>query len=392
MVYRLTSRDNIDSDKFDIWPAVLNHSFTKFNNRIESQYFNSEDELFNWLDSRCRTKMPDRKANVQEFRNGDPNKLYSVYYCTHQTNDHENGERNMYDRFLYSVRRKRSREAHMTYANEKGDRIKCSFKKIDNKLDFNNDDNGMDYSTGLRIINREYFEGIYPLDLDVSDQLQTRYLDFVNDIHNNDNDPDKTKKEVAMVFACDGFTLRWLDKFIKKIECVEKYLEFFSKGGNIHVNIEKYREHEPLVRRILKLLSDNRMNTPEDDVIQINIRNMIIDPYMCDGEIYQIRYNKTLLSWHKNYVHIIQKLKIIPSKEFANVIMNFTLADFFKQIQTNENLEVMIKNIEDIYGIRKVSTDIMPLYFNRNVNRPKSNEIQLFHKMTKSFNSFSGRS
>lgn len=61
MVFRLASRDNINSDKFDLWPAVLNRSFTKFNNKIESQVFNSEDEMLNWLDSRCRIKGSEKK-------------------------------------------------------------------------------------------------------------------------------------------------------------------------------------------------------------------------------------------------------------------------------------------------------------------------------------------
>lgn len=386
MVFRLASRDNINSDKFDLWPAVLNRSFTKFNNKIESQAFNSEDEMLNWLDSRCRIKGSERKTNVQEFRNGDPNKIYSVYYCTHADHDHENGEKNMHDKFMYSLRKRRSREAHMTYANEKGERIKSAFKKLDNKIEFINEDEGIDYSNGFRLINREYFEGIYPLDSDENDRLQTRYLEFVNNTHNNDNDPDKTKKEIEIVFADDGYALRWLDKFIKKIECVERYLEFFSKGGDIHVSIEKNIDHDPLIKHILKLLSDNRKNTLEDDLIQTNIRNMIVDPYLCNGEVYQIRYNRTLMSWHKNYIHIVQKFNIIPSKEFADVIMNFTLMDFFKQIHPNENLEAMIKNIEDIYGIKRVISSIMPLHSIRTGNRFRNNDNPYFHKVTKYFN------
>src|ERR1700692_4400300 len=117
VMYRLASRDNINSDTFDMWPAVQDKNFTKYNNKIEPHIFNTEDSILNWLDSKCRTNIADRTmTNVHEFRNGNPNKIYSVYLCNHTNNEHPNGYNNMHDKFLYSVRVKKSTEAFMTYA------------------------------------------------------------------------------------------------------------------------------------------------------------------------------------------------------------------------------------------------------------------------------------
>jgi hypothetical protein len=387
MIYKLASRDNIDHERFESWPAVLNINFTKFNNTVEEPIFHTEDEALNWLESRSRTKSATRSVNVQEFRNGDPNKIYSLYVCDHNDQNHlrvnclENIDYN--DRFLYSLRFRRAHETYTMFTNEKGSRVKSSFKKIDNGID-----NAIlfqftpDYSSDVRLIKQEYIEGIYPIENDEKDKIHAHYVKFVKDIHEKDTDEGK-KQEYSVVFANSGFAARWLHQFIKKLEQVEKYLELFAKGGSIYVNIGKDSDHNDLMRYMFKLLTDNRLDTPEDDSMQSKIRNMMIDPYLVTNEIYQVRYNKTLISWHKNYVHMIKKLNLIPSKQFSDLIMNFSLMDFFKQFHSKDNIESMISNIKEIYGIndgRNTASEVISFIRKKSRDKPK------FFKVVKKFN------
>lgn len=378
MIYKLASRDNIDGERFDSWPAVLNKTFNKFNNVVEDHIFRSEDDILNWLESKCRTKSSSRYTNIQEFRNGDPNKLYSIYSCTHTDPNHGSEQ---CDVLVYSLRVRKAHEAYMTFVNEKGTRVKSSFKRIDNKVDYSLSTDDIEFSSSPREINKEYYEGVFPLDKDDSDNLQIRYLEFVKSVHELDSVENKAK-DYDVVFVDSSQGGRWLDKFLKKLEHVERFLEFFAKGGNNQINIDKDPDHDEMLKFIFKLLADNRRDTQEDRDMQLNIRNMMIDPYLCSAEIFQIRYNRTLLTWHRNYAYIIKKLGIMPSKIFADTIMRFDLADFYKQIHTRDNLSAMIKNIDEIYGISSNDTEQKITFVrgkNRDVERPK------FFKMVKSF-------
>jgi hypothetical protein len=381
IIYKLASRDNIDSDKFDQWPAVLDPTFVRFDNRIEPHTFLSENDIVSWLDGNNRSKMSERLTNIQQFKNGDPNRVYSVYRCDHRDPNHDNME-DLRDEFLYNLRIKRSNDAYTTYVNEKGSRINSLFKKVDHTIEFYNNDIGIDYSADMRSINNEYFEGLYPLDVDERDKIQARYMEFVMTVHNTDTEMNKAK-DYAIVLAKGPHATKWLDKFVKKLETVETYLEFFSKGGDVLVNIEKDDDHDSMIRYISKLLFNHRRNTQEDDIIQQKIRNMVIDPYLSSSDIYQIRYDRTLLTWHKNYSHVIKKTGLIPSKRFSDMIMNFSLADFFKQIHSKENLEAIVKNSEDIYGIKKrVSNDNNEI---RAGDRSYKKETEKFIKIIKPF-------
>ena len=147
---------------------------------------------------------------------------------------------------------------------------------------------------------------MYPLNKDDDDLIHTRYLEFVNDVHQLDT-PENKEKHYDVVFVDSALGNRWLERFVRKLEHVERFLDFFSKGGTNRIHIERDPNHDEMLMYIFKLLADNRRNTPEDDDIQLNIRNMIIDPHLCKEEIFQVRYNKTLLSWHKNFIYVIKK-------------------------------------------------------------------------------------
>ena len=444
MPYKLASRENVNSDKFELWPAVLNVSFAKFGNRIEPYNFNTDDEIIRWLDSKCKTKILDRITNLQDFCNGDPNRLYSVYKCDHS-------DKKQCYRYMYSLRFRKSSEAIMTYLNDKGDRIKSSFKKIDSGIEFFNNDSDIVYSSDIRQINGELYEGIYPIDIDEHDPNHVNYMNYVNHMHINslntnplntnplntnplntnplntnpldtnplntnpldtnplDTNPLNTNMlntnhmrigsldtghshddssvipnhEYAMVFAGSGgrHVNRWLNKFVKKLEIVQRYLTFFAKGGDSYISIVKDDDHDPMIHNIFKILADNKQNTLDDDMMQLNIRNMVVDPYLNNGELYQVRYEKTLLNWHKNYAYIITKLNMMPSKQFADMILNFSLMDFFKQIHTRENLDTFIKNIENIYGISHKKNAL----HNSGVMEKNHSDVSKFIRVVKSF-------
>ena len=362
MMYKLASRDNIDGERFESWPSILNPDFKKFNNTIEEHIFSSEDDILNWLDSKCRTKYSNRHTNVQEFRNGDPNKLYSIYKCSNDKNT-----------FIYSLRYKKTNETYMSYINEKNVRLKSSFKKIDNKIDFNIESIDHDnYSSAPRYINREYYEGIYPLDIDENDYLQKEYMNYVKRIHKLDIE-EKQKEEYLFVHVSSSISLKWLDRFLNKLDHVENALQFFSKGGNNQINLDIEYDHKDKLNEMFRLLEYNSLNTTEDLELQINIRNMMVDPILSNNDIYQLRYDKTLLTWNKNYGYIIKTLKLMPSKIFSEIIINFSLMDFYKQIHSRENIMAMINNINEIYDLCD-----QPKIINK--NKPK------FLKIVRSFN------
>ena len=388
MIYKLASRDNIDGERFEVWPAVLNKSFTKFNNTIEDPIFHSEDDILNWLESKSRTKSSSRSTNSQDFRNGDPNKLYSVYRCDHKNNETLTGSESANindcsneDVFLYSLRQKKTSETYMTFINEKGERLKSSFKKIDQRhyVEIT------DYSSEMREIENTYFEGIYPLDMENSemkDNQYEKYMKYVNDIHDLDTNENK-EKTYDFIIGNSQLITRWISMFLERLTQVENYLEFFSKGGNIYYNINRDKDHEIMIKYILTILQRISKDTDENDKKQI--RSLIIDPYLFDNEkeIYQVRYNKKIITWHKNYKYIIKQYNLIPSKEFATMIMKFNLGDFYKQHQSNENLATMIKNLEAIYGIDNGKFTDEPKMI---VKRNNSYQTMHYKKLSKSFN------
>lgn len=381
MIYKLASRDNINSENFESWPAVLDKTFTKFNNHVEELTFHSEDEVLNWLESKSRTKSASRNTNVQEFRNGDPNKLYSLYCCDHENPHHDHNEEHG-DMFMYSMRMKKPNEAYMTFMNEKSTRIKSSFKKIDIQLVVKEQ---VEHSSDIREIKREYYEGIYPLEIDTSDPQSIKYMEYVNSVNDKDTDENKEKDySIVTLSAISQNGSKWLDSFIRKLHHVEKYLNFFAKGGNTFINIAKDDEQILLNQYILKLLADNQQNTPEDDELQTKVKLIISDPVLCNNDKYQIRCGRTLVSWHKNYRYIVEKYNLIPSAQFSKLILNFNLSDFFKQTQSKENLRIMIKNIEEIYGIKKKNME-KNMYMPSNMIIKNKINYSKFHKTVKSF-------
>lgn len=370
MMYKIALRDNVDPITLEVWPAVLDESFTRFNNKVVNTIFRSEDDILNWLESKSRTKSYNRHTNIQEFRNGDPNKLYSVYCCKDTDSDFDN-------LYLYSLRIKKANEATSTFLNEKGQREQSSFKKININTQIKESID--EYSSEPREIMNELYEGIYPFDVNNDNNTMKKYMNYVNEIHNHDPEKNR-KKEYAIVLANDKQYIQWLEQFLLKLQLVEKFLMFFSRGGNIYTKLEKSDENDVLCKYILKILDENIYGGTNENELHTKIRNLVVNPYLYKNEMYQIRYNKTFISWHKNYGNIIKENNMVPSKTFANIIMNFTLADFYKQFQSKNNLLKLIENLESMYNIQRVS-DVRTLKILKKNPEPSPK----FKRITRSF-------
>jgi hypothetical protein len=351
MIYKIASRDNINRDRLELWPAVLDRSFTLYDNKIEDNIFRTHTDILLWLEKLVKD------GNLEPL-----NKLYSVYKCNHDIIEHDNNE-NKEDVYLYSLRYKRRGEIENTFINNNNIRVKSSFKRINVQVQVNN---YLEYSSEPININNELFEGIYTLDdnNNTDTNIQDNYNNYVNDI--KDKIDTDIEKEYHISYL--NSSTKWFSVFIEKLTLIEEFLQFYSNGGDKYTALLIDDEHNKMIKYILKILSDNQ-GSNSDLAIHTEVKNVIINPKLFDGEVYQIRYGNKLIRWNKDYNYIIRKHKFIPSKTFTDIIMNFTIADFYKQYQSKENLSIIMNNIENTYMI------------NRNTKNKKSN----FRKVIKRY-------
>ena len=87
-------------------------------------------------------------------------------------------------------------------------------------------------------------------------------------------------------------------------------------------------EQKEISNYILQILDEHKQDGIEAHDVHNKLKYIVIDPLLYNDEIYQIRHNKTYISWHKNYIDIIKKLKLIPSKTFADIIINFSCGSY----------------------------------------------------------------
>lgn len=380
MPYKLASRDNINTELLNPWPAILDNNFKLFNNAIETQIFHDEDQIMNWLEAKRRdiklnkySVIHKNKLNNQSaYKNGNPNKLYSVYECNHD-NVHHGME--LRDTHLYDMRIKKNNEAHSTFKTSNGKRVLSSFIKVNRQLILKEK---VEYSSDMRIIRDQYYEGIYPLDINNDKQEEVDYMNYVTKIHNMDIERNMEKK-FSIIVADTNYTSKWLEIFINKLMVVERYLCHFASGGKGNISLGINHERDAKIKYVLNILSEHRQGTIEDAIDHNKITNLVVDPLLYDGNTYQIRYKDTMLSWHKNYSYMLRKYQMIPSREFAEHIFNFNIASFYGQQQNINNLDSIIKNLEDYYGVENV---IMNTRF---VGNKSNNRKVKYHKITKSF-------
>jgi hypothetical protein len=431
MHYKLVSRDNIESNILEVWPPVLIDSFTLFNNHVIDLNFPTEEQIFNWLDSRSRAKYANKMTNTQKAKNGDPNKIYAVYYC-------DSDDPDFLPIYMYSIKMVRSGEPQFTYMGEAGERVKTSFKKYNmQKYDLlerlvppviehdeearSSIEGGIIHSSDIRTVHFKYFEGIYPisqeLDIDMREltgdtedsseeepgvplpdkpyirtiaqskpkpkprplnvipktEKQIHYEDYmqyVAAIHKLDKEERSIQNDTSSDEMADSRTFdvvfsipsdKWLDHFLNKLEKIESYLRILTTGGKgqFHLrysgNSNAGGQHEIKrqgmiqdIKRILRTNIDMSRDTSEDFK---KIDNLVSDPILYDGNVYQIRLNDTLLTWHANYSEVIRDCRIIPSKQFCIYIIMFDFSDFFKQNQPIEYLAQIYENLMSVYQV-----------------------------------------
>ena len=455
MHYKLVARDNIESTILEIWPPVLDERFILFNNRVIDRNFPTEEQIFNWLDSRSRTKHASKMTNTQMAKNGDPNKIYAVYYCDADDPD-------FLPIYMYSIKMIRPGESQYTYTGENGERIKTSFKKyniqkydllerivppalenMNTEEDRSVIEGAIVHSSDIRTVHSKYFEGVYPISQDLGVNMRELngniedeydedeeieagiqlpdkpyirtivrpnakpapkplkiiqktekeikyedYMKYVLAIHKLDteqrrflrdrginltNDFDtrgpnddlyeenfEDSRSFDVVFA--DTTDKWLDNFLTKLEKIELYLRILADGGRgaFHLRYSGSSnaggQHEirrqnmiQEIKRILRTNIDMSYETSEDFR---KIDNLVSDPILFDGNVYQIRFDDTLLTWHSNYSEIIRDLRIIPSKQFCIFVIMFDFSDFFKQNQPIEYLNQIYENLMTMYQMR----------------------------------------
>jgi hypothetical protein len=434
MHYKLVSRDNIESNILEVWPPVLDERFTLFNNQVIEMNFPNEEQIFSWLDSRSRAKYANKMTNTQKAKNGDPNKIYAVYYC-----DSEDPE--FLPIYMYSIKMIRTGESQFTFTGENGERIKTAFKKYnvqkydllerivppmleDEEEAITMIEGAIVHSSELREVHFKYFEGIYPISQDLGldireltgetqseteietgnllpnksyintiaqntakpkpsilkmiqktekeihyedymkyvsaihklDTQQKRRLQRINTMFSNnkvDSSEEEVESQIVNVVFSDT-TDKWLDHFLVKLEKIESYLRILSAGGKGQFHIRYFgnsnasgqheiRRHNMIqeIKRILQLNVDMTQDTAEDFR---KIDNLISDPLLYDGSVYQVRFADTLLTWHVNYSEVLRDLRIIPSKQFCLFVIMFDLSDFFKQ---NQPIEYLNQRIND---------------------------------------------
>jgi hypothetical protein len=441
MHYKLVSRDNIESNILEVWPPVLDERFTLFNNHVIEMTFPSEEQIFNWLDSRSRTKYANKMTNTQKAKNGDPNKIYAVYYCDSEDPD-------FLPIYMYSIKMIRPGEPQFTYTGTNGERVKTSFKKYNiPKYDLleriipsalENDpeartmiEGAVVHSSELREVHFKYFEGIYPISQDLGVDMREisgenqessedddsgvplpdkpyirtitknkpkpkpkilkmvqktekeihyeDYMKYVSAIHKLDTEQQRFLYNTSGVSSEDKFedertfdvvfsdtTDKWLDHFLTKLEKVESYLRILATGGRGQFNL-RYSgnsnaggQHEirrqNMIQEIKRVLQSNVDMTQETAEDFRKIDNLISDPLLFDGNVYQIRYANTLLTWHANYSEVLKDLRIIPSKQFSLFIIMFDFSDFFKQNQPIEYLTQIYESLMSVYQVQAPET------------------------------------
>jgi hypothetical protein len=475
MCYRLVSRDNIEADILEPWAPILDPVFKMFNNKIIDIAFPTETQIFSWLDSRSRTKNAKKMTNSQSAKNGDPNKIYAVYYLNNDPGY------NMTPIYIYSIKMIKSGDSQSIIITDDNQRVKTSFKKFNiSKLnlldrmsiseDMNNDNNDNNdnnvyndnnddmmgrfivHSSKPRNVHHKSFEGIFPIsqELGVGDVNQIKsqsnpneidnidggtymaqnielpdkpyiksiaiktnasktnapktihqlkqkterelmyeeYMQYVSAIHDldsaqkqkralhnsalhqSDTWDDRASDDEINIDNIDSVEYdvifsnpsdKWLDFFINKLEKVETYLRFLADGGKGQFNIRYDGEsksggqHEirrqGLIQDIHRILEMNVDMSWENSDAFRKISNLASDPILFDGNVYQVRFDQTLLTWHASYSQIIKDLRMIPSKSFCYYIIRFDLSDFFKQNQSLDVLTQLYQNLLSIYQI-----------------------------------------
>ena len=196
-------------------------------------------------------------------------------------------------------------------------------------------------------------------------QRNDDFMGFVRAIHTMDSQQNRSSAGAEYDVIFSDPSDKWLDHFCDKLEQVEKYLRFLAIGGRGQFHLRYHRglgtyiqsndqyeiKRKSLIEEIHSILEANRDLTKETSDDFLRISNLVTDPLLFDGNLYQVRYDETLMTWHAQYSRIIRELRVIPSKQFCIFIIAFDLSDFFAQKQSVDVLEELHHRMSELYYV-----------------------------------------
>jgi hypothetical protein len=388
MPYIVCWRDNIERNILQDWEPVPIKGV--FNGDVYNNDFPSEEQVFNWLGSRTRINTG-IKTRKQIKMNADPDKLYGIYSYIHNGNYSDPSNDLVYH---YTVRLLRPSEQKKKLLDSNNKVINAPFIKVhvntynlrerlvntvpnipgeSNPVNSIINTGSLDHSPSMRVISGEYYEGIYPisyeLGLDEDDttdnasyKLYEDYMSYVNAIHELD---DIYEEGMEYDIAFLGDSDRWIDEFYNKLVLIEQYLVLIQNGGQGNFNLEgrtsnnrnilkkasPYTVHrQSLIDKIKTIIKRNTSTFIESTMDSSKLINLISDPFLYDGNLYQVRFRNSTMTWHKGYSQIIRVLRLVPSKEFCEFVVTFNINSFFEQYQTIDRLEKIYSELINIYN------------------------------------------
>lgn len=407
--YVLCWRDIVEHNILYEWEPVPTKGV--YNGDFIDVPFTSEKEIFNWLTNRKRTQNTGKTIG-QIKMNADPDKLYAIYSFEYE-HDYNNPSNDL--SYMYTVRLSRPNENPSKIIDVNGKVIKSPFVKIhkniynlkdrlrysvpnipgkDNPINsqINISKSTIDHSPNMRIINGVYYEGVFPLsyELGLDDEINNEvnddinentninidknllydYMDYVMATHETDqtiNDSNIESYDLAFL----GSTDKWLDNFYNKLVSIEKYLIFLKNGGQGYFNLDGRTsdnrnilrnssplnaERNDLINRILNIITMNQGIHVKSENDTNKIMNLVKNPKLKDGNLFEVRYRNSLMIWHEAYSEIIRELRLVPSRDFSEFVVNFNINTFFEQYQTVERLQKIYLILAKEYGISNSNT------------------------------------
>jgi hypothetical protein len=347
IIYILVSRDNVMSSIAENFEPIMDEKYIEFNNHINTTTFFSEKDIVLWIENKNRKKRDYRSNTIKtnKIRKHDEGKykmshletLYGVYKYDKITKEYE---------YMYSLKKKLILDSkeRLNLTNMK---IQSNLKKINinnaklPKLD------DFKYSSEPIVIMNQLYEGIYPLNMKESqknDKIIIEYNDYVKNIHEYNKEK---HLDTELLIIDDKNTKKNQLVLVNKLKKIEKLLRDISNMVN-HIFLPKNNNKRlELIKSIRMLLINNDL----DESFKNDLINLIIDPIFFNDEIYQIKYNNQIITWHKFYSDILVKSPLMCSKLFANFIIDFNISYLTKQYQSYENIEKIFNNLKNTLNI-----------------------------------------
>lgn len=367
--YIVVSRDNVRSNVLEKFPPIMDENFKEFNNEILSSKFHNETEIMLWLEnSNKRDSIQDNSRYNKSIRrnilpyeevmslknlrldkldrsnnnrskniNTHIDKIYGVYSFDKETKK---------VKYLYSLRKKLPHESH-TIIRENNKKIFGTYKRVcENTLgEFMLD--SFEYSSDPIKISGQQYEGIYPLNLEIkhnNKDIISEFIDFVKDIYKNEN----TKIDSRDISIIDDTESRKLQlSLISKLKAIEKLLIDITSRNDTLFEPKNNTQRNDLISYTIHLLRKHN----DDIKLSDDILSLIMDPVLFNGEIFQIRFENELITWHKNYSDILLKYSIMPSKYFTKLILDFDISDLTKLFQSYDNILKIAMNLEKYFDL-----------------------------------------